>query len=785
MNQALSRGSLIGCELAHYRVVQKLGEGGMGEVFLAHDEHLGHDVALKVLPLETDARSRHLFHKEAHALSKLNHPNIVTVLDFDTQNGLDFLVMEYVAGDSLEEKARQGTLPEKEVIHIAVQLAEGLTAAHGHGVIHRDLKPGNLRLTKDGRLKILDFGLARSTLGFSQLATTVSFDGPPDCSGTLPYMATEQLLGQSVDERTDIYAAGAVLYELCAGHPPFEQKLFPTLVNDILHKAPVPLEHLRPGISPQLQAIILTCLEKDPEKRYQSAKELARELRKLDLNPSLPGMPAKKTRAAWHATFLAAACLVVLLLMGFDIYARHWPSAHKPPRVESLAVLPFANLSGDAQQEYLADGMTDSLITDLGQMHSLQRIISRTSVMRYKTEQVPLSKIAQQLNVDAVIEGSVMRSENTVRVTARLVSTSDDRQLWSRSYEGEFRDLLTLQQQLALAIAQAIRANVKDHAQSPSRPVEPAAQEAYLKGKYLQFGNAEQRARSRQYFEQAVKIDPEYAPAYAGLADSYWNDIALPTRQTMPKARDYALQAIALDESLAAAHTALATVRFYGDWDWEAADREYLRALQLNPNDAESHRMYSVFLAAMGRADQALAQVLAAQELDPLNTHNNTTAGWDLYCARRYDQSFQQCRIAAELAPNDESSHSCLSYADLGRKQFPLAVEEARKAWALSQKETVWAALLGRTCAMAGNQTEAETILTQLLRQSRETYVPPYFIATLYEALDNKEKALRWLDRAYSERDLYLTMIAVDPTLDGLRPDPRFRDLCARMNLTP
>lgn len=778
MSQAVSRDSLIGCELGHYRVVEKLGAGGMGEVFLAHDEHLGHDVALKVLPPETNDRDRHLFRKEAHALSKLNHPNIVTVLDFDSQQDLDFLVMEYVAGESLDQKARRATLPESEIVRIAVQLAEGLAAAHEHGVIHHDLKPRNLRLTKDGRLKILDFGLARSTVSLSQLASTASYDGLPDCSGTLPYMASEQLLGQATDARTDIYSAGAVLYELCAGHPPFEQNVLPALIDDILHKSPVPLSRLRSGISPQLESIILTCLEKDPEKRYQSAKELARELKKLDAYQPATVLPE---RMAAKYVSVIAACLVVLLLIAFGIYTHERPNAIRAgPRVESLAVLPFENLSGDPQQEYLADGLTDFLITDLGQMHIVPRIISRTSVMRYKTERVPLNEVARQLKVDAVIEGGVTRANDAVQVTVRLVSASDDSQLWSHSYESAFRDLLTLRHQLALAIAREIRFSVKprDHAEfAASHSVEPAAQDAYLKGKYLRFGTAEQRARSRQYFEQAVKIDPNYAAAYAGLADSYWNDIGLPARETMPKAREYALQAIALDDGLAAAHTALATVRFYGDWNWNAADREYQRALELNPNDAESHRMYSVFLAAMGRADQALPQILAAQELDPLNTDNNTTAGWDLYCARRYDQALEQCRTAAELAPNNASSHSCLSYAYLGKGQNQQAVEEAKKAWILSNKEILWTVLLGRTYAMAGNKIESQLIVTELLKQSRKTYVPPYFIASLYASLGEEENALHWLDKAYSERDLYVTMIGVDPALDGLRSNARFRRL--------
>jgi len=783
MSQAVSRGSLIGCELGRYHIVEKIGEGGMGEVFLAHDEHLKHDVALKVLPPETDDRSRRLFRKEAHALSKLNHPNIVTVLDFDTQGDLDFLVMEYVAGESLDAKARRGTLSEKEIVHIGVQLAEGLAAAHEHGVIHRDLKPGNLRLTQDARLKILDFGLARSTLSLSQLASTVSYNGPPDCSGTLPYMAREQLLGQEADARTDIYSAGAVLYELCAGHAPFEQNLFPVVVDNILHKPPAPLSRLRAGISDRLEAIILTCLEKDPEKRYQSAKELARELRKLDAYSSTFNAHKRKSFAR-SARFVMPTCLFGLLVIVFGIYRRQWLGPiYSTPHLESVAVLPFANFSGDSQQEYLADGMTDFLITDLGQMNRLQRIISRTSVMRYKSEHVPLSEVAQQLKVGAVVEGSVVRSGNTVRVTARLVSAVDDRQLWARTYESDFRDLLMLEHQVALAISGEISTSMQEEGgpSAAARPVEPAAQEALLKGKYLRFGTREQRAKARQYFEQAVQIDPHYAAAYAGLADSYWNDIGLPPRETMPKAREYALKAISLDEHLAAAHTTLATVRFYGDWDWEGADREYQRALQLNSSDAESHRMYSVFLAAMGRSDHALAQALTAQELDPLNANNNTTAGWDLYCARRYDQALEECRRTLELAPNSQGSHACLGYGYLGKGQYQQAIEESKKAWILSNKETVWAVLLGHAYAMAEDEAEAQTILTQLLRQSSQTYIPPYFIAVLYADLKDKKRALQWLDKAYAERDLYLTGIKVDPALDPLRADEKFQELSRRM----
>ena len=790
-SEALSRSSMIDCHLGHYHVLEKIGEGGMGEVFLAHDEHLGHDVALKVLPPETDDHSRHLFRKEAHALSGLNHPNIVTVLDFDTQENLDFLVMEYVPGLALDEKVRKGGLPEKDIVHIGVQLAEGLAAAHAQGVIHRDLKPGNLRLTKDDRLKILDFGLARSTLRLSPMATTVSCDGPADCSGTLPYMSTEQLLGHAVDERTDIYSAGAVLYELCTGHPPFEQRLFPALVDDILHKAPASLSRSRPGISPRLEAIIQRCLEKDPAKRYQSAKDLALDLRELANAWAGGSAVSSFKRVTRYSLYGLAVCVALVLLVALAPNARRWMDSLRirgKPQIESLAVLPFANLSGDSQQEYLADGMTDFLITDLGQIHTLQRIISRTSVMHYKTDHQPLREIARQLNVDAVIEGSVLRSDKMLQVTVRLVSTGDDRQLWSRSYESEFRDLLSLQHELALAIASEIKVNLTagERARLAAvRPVDPAAQEAYLKANYLSTGTGQQRAKARQYYQEAVRLAPDYAPAYAGLADSYWDSVDMPPREAMPIAKIYALKAISLDATLAHAHTALAAILFYGDWDWQGADREFRRALDLNPNDAEAHRMYSVYLSAMARADEALNQTQDAERLDPLSIYVSTTAGWTLYCARRYDQAVELCSKVIELAPNNDGSHACVSYGYLGQGKYEHALEEGRKAWDLSGGDTVRTVLLGQTLAAAGHKNEARKLLDQLLEQSRQNYIPPYFVAVLAAALGDREKAFQYLEEGRRQRDLYLAWLKVDPAVDSLRSDARFQTLLRDVGLAP
>jgi len=413
-------------------------------------------------------------------------------------------------------------------------------------------------------------------------------------------------------------------------------------------------------------------------------------------------------------------------------------------------------------------------------------VISRTSVMRYKTDRQSLREISRQLNVDAIVEGSVFRSGNMVEVTARLLNANTDSQIWSRSYQRELRDLFTLQRELAFTIANEMKIELtprdQERLKSP-RPVAAGAQEAYLKANYLNIGTYEQRKKARQYYEQAVSLDPNFAQAYAGLADSYWGTPDRPAQELMPKAKEYALRAVSLDDSLARAHTELAAILFYGDWNWDGADKEFIRALELNPSDADAHRLYSVFLSAMTRFDAAQTEIEATQALDPLSALNNTTAGWTFYCARKYEQAAQQCQKALELAPNFDGAHACLGYSYLGRAENAQAVSEFQKALTLSGGDAVRAVWLGRAYAQAGDRQNAMKVLARLQDQSKRTYIPPYFFATLYVALGEKQRAFTWLEKAYGERDLYLAWIKFDPAMDPVREDPRFRDLRARMRL--
>jgi len=478
---------LVGQTLGHYGILEQIGAGGMGEVYRAHDEQLDRDVALKVLTsgVLADDGARKRFRKEALSLAKLNHPNIATVFEFGGQGGIDFLVTEYIPGVTLDAKLATGALPEKEVVRLGTQLAEGLEAAHQQGVIHRDLKPGNLRVTPEGRLKVLDFGLAQLMPHASPMGLTVTLTQSQEVTGTLPYMAPEQLRGGAPDFRSDIYAAGAVLYEMATGRRPFEDKLSTTLIDNILHKSPPAPGQFNPALSPRLEDIILKCLEKDPDNRYQSVRELLVDLRRL--STAVAVTPTERRPTLWrrHASKVAVVIAVLAVVIAWTLKGSRnlWRTANLA-RIESIAVLPLENLSHDAAQDYLADGMTEALITDLGEIRGLRRVISRTSVMRYKTEPKPISDIARQLNVDAVVEGSVQRSGTAIQVTARLVNASTDTQLWSRSYRRELRDLLTLQRELALTIANEIKIKLtpEEHARlSTAHPVDPAAQEAYLK----------------------------------------------------------------------------------------------------------------------------------------------------------------------------------------------------------------------------------------------------------------------------------------------------------------
>jgi TolB-like protein/Tfp pilus assembly protein PilF/tRNA A-37 threonylcarbamoyl transferase component Bud32 len=782
--------SILGRTFSHYRIVEIIGAGGMGVVYRAHDERLDRDVALKFLPAGAlgDENARKQFRSEALILAKLNHPNIATIFEFVSQDGIEFLVMEFLSGKSLAQERAGEAWPEKQLIAVASQIAQALQEAHERGVIHRDLKPGNIMITAKGLAKVLDFGLAGHWAPVSEKTTTDGHVEPRIVQGTLPYMAPEQLLGEGMDARTDVYGLGVLMYEMGTSLRPFRDAVSARLTDNILHQIPAPLHTLNKRISPELERIILKCLEKDPENRYQSAKELDVDLRRLQM-PSSSGVvvdsPGTATFRRWH---VALVCLIAAAVtIAWAVYARHKIKANSGSGpIQSLAVLPLENLSGDAEQQYFADGMTEELITQLAQISAL-RVISRTSVMPYVGSRKPLAEIAKELRVDAVVEGSVMRSGDRVRINAKLIRGSTDKSLWAKEYERNLTDVLGMQSEVARDIAQEIRVEITPQEQArlaSNVHVSADAHDAYLKGRYhWNRETEEQYKQAEKYFEQAIAIDPNYAPGYAGLADYYWSTDDLAPQIAMPKAKAFALKALAIDDTLSTAHTTLADVKFYADWDWPGAEMEYKRAIALNSNDAEAHRMYSVFLSAMGRHDEALAEMRTAQSLDPVSIFTSSSAGWTFYFARQFDRAIDQCQKALELEPGNVGAHSCLGYSYMAKGNYSKAVTECKKAVDLSKNDPLQLEGLGLAYGLAGKKAEARQTLAELDARSKDHYVPPYFLATVNVGLDRKAEALALLEKGYGDRDPYLPWLKVEPALDPLRSNPRFQELLQRIAL--
>jgi eukaryotic-like serine/threonine-protein kinase len=752
--------AVIGQTLGHYCIIEKVGAGGMGEVYRAHDEHLDRDAAIKILHSQTfaDESARKRFREEALTLSKLNHPAIATVYDFDTQAGVDFLAMEYVPGTALSEKLAAGPLAEKEVTCLGTQLAEGLAAAHEQAIIHRDLKPGNLRLTPDGRLKILDFGLARLAPAASGAATAETLSETRTLAGTLPYMAPEQLRGERIDARSDIWAAGAVLFEMATGRLPFEGKTSLAVADQILHADTISPLHWQPSLSIRLADIILKCLEKDAENRYQSAKELQMDLRRLVSPTSAASVSVAPTR-----------------------------KRPRSKRIRSVAVLPLANYSRDPEQEYFADGMTEALICDLAKLRSV-KITSRTSVMRYKGHLIPLPQIAGELNVDAVVEGSVLRVGPRVRITAQLIHAATDSHLWAESYDRDFEDILLMQSEIARAIASEIQVVITpDEAKrlTRARRVNPEAYEAYLKGRFHWYKlSREHLDAALQYFQASVEKDPSDPLAYVGIT-SVWcsrGDCGLvPPREALPKAKAAALKAIELDNSLAEAHISMGMIRS-AEWNWDEATKEYSCAAELTPNSADAHFFLADLLISRGHSEEWKCHIERALELDPLNFFFQCFYGWQLLYLRRYDEAIAELRKALRSEPNLPAAYLRLWGAFYGKGLHEEAMTAAQTFFgALGDEEVVQA--LQRGCGAAGYSGAMRLAAETLTERSHSTYVQPTQIARLYAHAADKDHALEWLEKAYQERLIAMIHLGVDPDWNFLHGEPRFQNLLRRVNL--
>jgi eukaryotic-like serine/threonine-protein kinase len=741
----------------------------MGEVYRAHDERLDRDVALKILPigLLNDEKARKRFRTEALVLAKLNHSNIATIYDFDEAGGINLLVMEYVPGLSLAEKVKPGPMPESEIVTLGMQIAEALEEAGAQGIIHRDLKPQNIMITPRGQVKILDFGLAKLVKPASDdTLDTLSVSGAGTVVGTLPYMSPEQLRGRPPDARSDLWALGVVLYEMATGQRPFSERLATALAADIQHKAFIPPRRLNAAISPGLSQVIRKCLEKDPQMRYQSAQELRASLQSLAAAPGTNPLPEPA------------------------VLRRRRRVRETRRRIQSLVVLPLANLSRDPEQEYFAEGMTDALISNLAKLRAL-KIISRTSAMRYRGVNKSLPEIAQELRVDAVVEGSVMRAGPRVRITAQLVHAATDTPVWTESYERDLQDVLLLQSELARAIAGEIQVAItpeeKRHL-ARALPVNPEAYEAYLKGRFHWYKlSREHLDKAQEYLELALEKDPNYPLAHSGVAYLWLSraDIGLiPPVEAFPNAKAEALKALALDDTLAEVHEVLAGVKLLYEWDRGEAEKEFRRAIQLNPNYADVHMMYADFLISSGRVEEWKAEMGRCLQLDPLNFFFQCFQGWHLVYLGRYDEAVAQLRQILRTEPEFPAAHLGLWGALYRKGMYKEALGEARTFYGLLEDREVAAAL-----ARGPDETDYAGAMRlgaeKLAARAEESYVPAVRIARMYAHAGEKECAMQWLEKAVEQHEPPLCHLRVGWDWAILHDEPRYQNLLRRLNFTP